>query len=185
MLIPDFSIEEESGKLSSVCFQECLIQRLRIDGTIGADDLPRFHGCYFSAVEGRASKQDLPTAIFDSACVYDDFDATTSTTNAILQMGIPLGAKVLLTILRKLYVQRGSGRRELAFYRGLDHQAQRLVPDILALIKKHGFAVRTKLGEQVVWLPVRSAEVRRRANLIITAPNTVADLLVHECASID
>ena len=39
---------------------------------------------------------------------------------------------------------RATGRRESAFTRGLDHQEQRSVPEILALIKKHEFAVRSR-----------------------------------------
>ena len=42
-----------------------------------------------------------------------------------------LGVRVCLTVLKKLYEQRGAGRKENALHRGLDGHARRLVPDVL------------------------------------------------------
>lgn len=83
------------------------------------------------------SKEDLPSEVFDDDCDFEEF--SDARTNAdIFELQLPEGTKVLLTVLKKLFMQRGSGRRESAFTRGLDHRARRLVPDVLDLIKRKG-----------------------------------------------
>ena len=73
--------------------------------------------------------------------------------DASLALSLPLGTRELLTILRKLYARRGSGRRESALYRGLDPRAQQLVEDVLRSLRREGFAIKSKQAEQAIWLP--------------------------------
>ena len=124
----------------------------------------------------------MPDKFID--CTYDTFENPAQTTNAILALGLPMGTKVLLTALKKLYAQRGSGRKESAFFRGLDARGKELVPRILALLRKQGFAVKSKHGDQDIWLPTKPSEFRRRALAILAAPTNSVDPLIIESKEI-
>ncbi len=63
--------------------------------------------------------------------------------------------RVALTILKKPYAQRGTGRKESALYRGLDERHRALVPQVLRAIEAGGLAVRTRIGNQVIYLPTK------------------------------
>ncbi len=179
VLIPEIVIDNNTADLRDIFFQEAMVTKIDLGSSVIVENMPRFMSCYFSVVEGRASSQDMPAEIFPD-CEYDYFDTTTTTTDSILQLETPLASKVLLTILKKLYAQRGTGRRESALFRGLDQRAQRLVPDVLDLLRKHGFAVKTKLREQDVWLPAKSSHVIRRARQLLAAPSSAGDILLQE-----
>jgi hypothetical protein len=77
-------------------------------------------------------------------------------------------------------VRSSSGRRDAALYRGLDVATQQLVPQALALLRREGLLVRAGQGEQVVWLPTKSSEARRRALSILAAPSTSTDPVMLE-----
>ena len=68
------------------------------------------------------------------------FATETGTTNQVLDLPFAGGVRVLITVLKKLFERPGNGRRENALYRGLDHRAKRLVPDVLQLLKSHRIA---------------------------------------------
>ncbi|MGH8103555.1 MAG: hypothetical protein ACREJQ_03435, partial [bacterium] len=118
--------------------------------------------------------RDLPDGRFHD-CNADAFENPAKTTNDILALQLPLGTRVILTILKKIYAQRGRGRRESAIYRGLDTRAQQLVPDALALLKKEGFVTKSKQGMHDIWLPTKSADARSRALKMLATPNTSED----------
>jgi hypothetical protein len=74
----------------------------------------------------------------------------------------------LLTVLKKLDLQRGSARKENALFRGLDHHSCRLVPEVLNLLQHEGLALlyRRTGVEMPIWTakfgitPDKSALVR-------------------------
>jgi hypothetical protein len=162
-----------------VRFQGCIVGELdlAIDGD--SERWPRFSDCYFGVVNGRTGLDDMPAGIFTD-CAFDQFDNPARTNKDILDLGLPLSTKVVLTLLRKLFAQRGSGRRESALFRGLDPRSKELVPDGLGLLRKHGFVVRARQGDQVIWLPTKGSEFRRRALSILAAPNGSTDPLLRE-----
>ena len=81
--------------------------------------------------------------------------------NAVLDLDIPVGLKVGLTALRKLYMQGGSGRQENAFVRGLRPQMRRLVEPALDILISEGFARRPNRGTERVYVrnPEKSNQV--------------------------
>ena len=146
IVIPDASFADDSLDYSAVLFRDCLFQRLEIN-TTGEDQLlPRLHECYIGILDGRVSKQDLPKQIFDKACIIDSFGDSSQNTAAILSLPLPTGARVLLTILKKLYLQPGAGRKESALFRGLDHRSRILVPEILQLLVREKLTFRSTVG---------------------------------------
>ena len=122
ILIPELELLNSSYNAKKLCFQECFFERIGIDPDVDPDRLPRFEGCYIDELDGRLSGADLPEV----------FSRTVRFSIS------PLGAKLptkscpstclwgccLLTILKKLYQRRGSGRREGALHRGLDHRSE-------------------------------------------------------------
>jgi hypothetical protein len=64
-----------------------------------------------------ARRSQLPSGVFRD-CEFERFDDA-STNAAVLRLDIPDYLKALLTVLRKLYLQAGGGRKVEALRRGL------------------------------------------------------------------
>jgi hypothetical protein len=176
VLVEDFVIDNPESDFQSIEFQDCAISHLDVCYALHEKNWPKFRRCFFAVVDGRTGENDLPrNRFFD--CSFDQFEETTKTTQAILSLSMPLSTKVLLTILKKLYAQSGSGRKESALFRGLDPRAQQFVPIILNLLRREGFASKVQQGEDL-WLPVRNGEIRRRALRILASPMSSKDPLL-------
>ena len=70
-------------------------------------DLPSTKARVFQGGMGPLGADSL-VAAFTEICGY------ARTTDSVLSLDLPLGVRVLLTVLKKLYERRGSGRRENA-----------------------------------------------------------------------
>jgi hypothetical protein len=183
VFIPDLEFTTRTGNASQLAFQECFFSRIGIDADVDDDALPKFIGCFIDEIDGRISREDLPAASFDSECIIESFTTPAATTAAVLSLGLPLGTRVVLTILKKLYQRRGAGRKENALFRGLDHRARRLVGGALQLIQHEGLAVPSRRGDETIWLPDRSS--MRRVGRIIAAPTSHDDPLLRAAADLD
>ena len=182
IFVSDLDLPEWMGDLSRVHFEECFFGRIEIDGDVQIERLPRFRGCFIGELDGRISRQDLPAGVFDERCNIESFAATAATTNAVMALDLPLGTRVLITVLKKLFQRRGAGRRENALFRGLDHEARRVVADVLRLVQHEGIAAASRRGEDTVWLPDRSS--MRRVGRILAAPNSQDDPLLKAVADL-
>ena len=182
VVIHDASFGDDALDFSRLTFHDCLFQRLEISASADVEFLPRFYGCYVGALDGRVSKGDLPDDKFDQKCVFDSFGDSSQNTAAILALPLSTGLKVMLTVLKKLYLQPGSGRKQSALFRGLDHRARSLVPEVLQLLGREGLAVRSTVGEEPVWLPVRDESVRVRR--LVSSPVGNSDRLMQLADSI-
>ena len=182
LLVPFLELSQEMKDFSKLTFSECLFSFLAIDHEVHAAKLPRFLGCYVEEVEGRSSIGDLPPEVFDKHCEFGRFADAPETTSAIIGTDLPAGARVLLTVLRKLYAQSGSGRKENALQRGLDHHSRRLVGAVLRLLQSEGLIVPYKRGgmEMTIWIPDRSK--MRRVQKLITSPRTCGDVLIQKAS---
>jgi hypothetical protein len=177
LLIADLELTAGLGDVSRVEFQDCFFGRIGVDTETVAERLPRFVRCYVGVLEGRISPKDLPPGCFED-CEIEEFSAESGTTASVLSLDLPLGVRVLLTVLKKLYERRGSGRRENALFRGLDHRSRRLVPDVLRLLQRHGLATSYKRGTDSIWLPDRAN--RKRVGRILASPSVADDPLIIE-----
>ena len=183
IFIPEMEFKDDQVNYSPLVFKDCFISRLEIDSSIRDYEAPSFQQCYVNRLEGRTSKEDLPRGSFDSECVIETFSESVETTNQILRLDVPLGVRVCLTILKKLYEQAGSGRRENALYRGLDSHAQRLVPKVLQVLQSEGLAFPDKSKKMTVWRPDRSK--RTRVGQIIVAPSIGEDKALQRCGQLE
>lgn len=182
--IPYLELRQKSGDCSRLRFRNCLFSTLAIDPDVTGADLPRFDGCYIDELEGRSSRKDLPPGVFDEACQFEKYSEAPETTNAIGGMDLPLGTKVLLTVLSKIYFRKGSGRRENALHRGLDHHGRRLVPSVLRLLQGEGLISPYRRGgvDMTIWVPDRTKT--SRVARMINSPRTCNDQLLKQASDL-
>lgn len=178
ILIPFIEFDENTPDCSSLVFQECYFPKIDLERNAIASQLPRFKNCYIGEIDGRLSRRDLPEGIFDEGCVIDRFVSSDKTTKSLMDLDLPDGTRVMLTILKKLYQQSGSGRKEKALMSGLDHHARRLVPAVLRLLQAEGVAIPYRKGTLLIWLPERSNMTR--VARIISAPTESDDPLLEK-----
>jgi hypothetical protein len=172
-------MDSPESDLSSIVLQNSLISVLALPSEGQLPKCARFAGCLIEVIEGRQGMADLPKDRFDDRCDVSSFSDSNSTTDKIMELHLSEGVRVLLTVLKKLFRQPGSGRRANALHRGLDARARRLVPEILGLIQAEGLAVEVKMGGHSVWLPTRSESTR--VNRLLSAPATSTDELIRSC----
>jgi hypothetical protein len=180
--VKNIALDSDLPDISKLVFRDCYFSHIYLPEELLKEKLPVFSSCYVGEIEGRLSIDDLPTGLFDEQCVIDEFASSEKTTKAIINSDLPLGVKVLLTILKKLYQQSGSGRKEKALVSGLDHHARRLVQDVLKIAQAESLAIPYKRGVLSLWLPNRNLSAR--AAKIISAPTESGDLAVEKCRDI-
>jgi len=183
ILVNEMEIGSTQGDHSRLVFQDCIFGRLSLEPSLTPSRLPRFQGCYVAEVEGRISMADMPKGFFDEECSVESFMTAGGSTDALLNLDLPLGCRVTLTILKKVYLQKGRGRREGALSRGLGHQERRVVPDALRLLRSQGLIVDYRKGETTVWLPVRTQTARVKR--LLAAPSGSNDPLLAHAERLD
>lgn len=163
---------------SKITYQDCYFRKVEIDHDVTIRESPRFEQCYFGLIEGRASISDIPEGVIDSRCEIEAFGDTLETNDAIGETSIPLGSKVLLTVLRKLYTQRGRARQESSLIRGLSNTTRGVVPRILQLLVAERLVLRAPTKGGWVWVPVRAQTDRVRD--MIESPTASKDPVMVE-----
>ncbi len=98
VLIPEADFSADMTPAPGVHFQDCYFGELELDPELDRARLPRFHGCFVAALDGRVSVTDLPSGVFNE-CVFDTFSMGAGTTNQVLDLHVPLGIRVLITVL--------------------------------------------------------------------------------------
>lgn len=170
--------DSETSSISSVTFNECFFDILEIDPTADINKHPNFTSCAFSEIHGRSSRQDLPTGKFNQNCVYEKFSSSALTQSSILETDLSKGEKIILSLLRKLFIQSLGGRAESALSRGLDLNDRQRVAPALRLLQQHGFATVFNRGDGDVWLPNRKRlhSVRQ----LLAAPSVSSEYILKE-----
>jgi len=161
----DLFIEDE-GNLSSITFSECVFGRVYLEGISSYSSIPRFGNCVIGVLSGIGREDGVPES-FSSADISSVVTGS-ETNDAIMTLNLAEPAKVLLTVLNKVHIQKGSGRQTSALYRGLDPRASKFVPEVLKLVEKEGLATCARMRGKEVWLPNRS--LSGRVKRILSAP---------------
>jgi len=152
------SPDETHPELAKATLQDCAIDNLDIGSLEDADDCPSFQSCIIGFLEGAGAIPQWLTSKFTD-CEIERFSDQLQTTSGIMQLTLPPEQRVALTILKKVYSQRGSGRRESALSRGLDQQGRTFVPVVLSALVNDGWLWRSSGRGETVYLPVKG---RRR-----------------------
>jgi hypothetical protein len=180
VIIPYLEFEDASN-YNSVQFKECNIQRLTIDPNAVVNNFPMFKECYFELIEGATSEKELPRGRF-SDCLYNLFSEGTATTSSIQRLPVARGRRVCLSIIEKIFLQRGAGRIESALYRGLDPECGRLVNDVIDVLRGEGLITCYQRRGAKIWMPNRKQMVR--VQIMLSAPLASKDKALTRCDSI-
>ncbi len=160
----DLSIVDLSGpSVSRLCLEDCQIDTVIVDRrdetSVAIED------CTVKSVLNVFSERDTPSWM--GKCEIGEYDTLATTTNELLEQDrLPLGARVLLAVLRKLYIQKGHGRRENALFRGMHQNEQSKVAGVLAILQHEGLALPIVLRGNTIWHPVSRARARARQLLL-------------------
>jgi hypothetical protein len=165
---------------SRVSFGDCVFGELDLPGHLDASKIPSFSSCLFERIFGRVNRGELPAAKFSADCTVESFYGSTSTNSAIRALDLPVGLRVILTMLRKLFLQSGNGREISALARGLSPSEQNVVGDCVELLRRHDFIEVVRRGGTSIALPNRHK--RERAQSIIEAPQMDGDELLVDAA---
>ncbi len=100
-----------------------------------------------------------------------------------MKSDLPPGKKVFLTIIKKIYIQAGAGRKQNALSRGLDNKLQRIVNEVLTIIHFNGYATFSRTGgNEKIWHPI--PQKREIVLDIYRNPFTSADLAYNQAGEI-
>ncbi|MYQ53584.1 MULTISPECIES: NACHT domain-containing protein [unclassified Streptomyces] len=135
-------------------YQDCVIQTLDISMTEEGQPFPYFQRCLIGFLDGSSKIPAWLEGNFID-CDIEQFSQQSQTTAGIMQLNLDPRAKVALTILKKIYSQRGSGRKESALSRGLDQASRNLVASVVASLVSEGWVYRNTSGKTALYLPVK------------------------------
>jgi len=136
-------------------FTDCLIDELDLSSLDLDGSFPVLVSCVIHQLSGFSA---IPSRLADSFvdCEVQKFSSREQTTDGILQLALPIEEKVALTVLKKVYAQRGSGRKEGAFSRGLAPRDRPHVPSVVDKLERLGYLRRHNVQSTTVVLPIRS-----------------------------
>lgn len=153
---------DAEGDLSALHLDGCLIDTLDLTEFDGDHDLPVFSDCMFGTVLGAGSASVLPSGHFND-CHFESFDASSKTTRGILAtVSLSPRQRVALTILKKIYLQGGAGRRDSALVRGLDDKLRGVVPEVTQALLNSDLVAVGRMGARTVYYPIRGLTPRVR-----------------------
>lgn len=177
----DFEVGDGMNGLEKITFSNCYFSGLVLSPETVS--LPCFRSCVFERVSGVSSLQVVENCVIEGEKVWLDnvvehFIKENETNSDIMDSDLPIKIKVMMVILRKLFVQRGSGRVAGAFSRGIDQRARSYVETILQLVRKHQLAYPHRVNGPTVWIPNRSKIAE--AYEILRAPIDTSAALVED-----
>lgn len=149
-------------------FQDCLIERLDMSGIDELSAAPHFQGCTVSYMEGLASIPEWLKSNFVNTEI-ERFSTAAQTTAGIMQLKIDRESRVALTVLKKIFNQRGSARKEGALSRGLAPADRAVVPTVLAELVSKGWIRKEDSGSTVLY--VGSKDRRKEALRVLEVPS--------------
>lgn len=156
----------DSGEFLYLTFSERELRDLQIHNSyIGRLVLPakralnvELVGCITPRVSGIGSASGLP--IWIKALQAEQYDSADSVSQ-IRRIKLQPAHEVLVTIIKKTFFQKGSGRKEEALLRGLGSVAARsLCNRILNILIRENLLERFRGDEGTVYVPVRSRTKR-------------------------
>ncbi|MGM0564171.1 MAG: NACHT domain-containing protein [Pseudomonadota bacterium] len=170
-------VDLEEVPVKNLAFRSCIIEEVVLGRGCGGWNLT-FSDCIISRVSGVADATGLPESVFIGGEVesFDDM----GTNNAVLNAEIAPGLKALLTVLRKLYKQAGTGRKVTAFSRGVGQkEVSECINPVLSILQKEGMV---SIYNKVVH-PVR--KFSGRVERILSAPTLSDDPVVKEALKLN
>lgn len=170
VLIP--SLEVSSGRyVGTGFFADCLIDVLDVSDWKTGSTFPTFRNCEIETVVGWNRLPDSLEGNFAETNVAH-FSDVASTNEGLLSLSAPPEHRVALTILKKVYMQRGGGRRYSALVRGIPPELTGSVGDALDLLVKQGLLRLVSTKSDGIYSGIN----RRRADVLHVLEDPVARL---------
>ena len=160
----------EDHPIKGLELQGCMINLVRFGREGSEVNIVR---CSILKLEGISDQSGLPPAFVE--CDIDEFDDR-GTNAAIVRSELPGPVKVLLVMIRKLFLQRGSGRLESALTRGVTDSLQPLVAPVRDLLLSQGIVYYHVTDSRTIWHGNRTH--RARVLKILESPTSSNDPLL-------
>ncbi|WP_141211255.1 NACHT domain-containing protein [Enemella dayhoffiae] len=167
LLIPRLAVEG-GGYMASSNFRDCMIDELDVLLVESHEKFPSFSGCLINSVVGWSKVPPECESNFIN-CEIESFSAESDTNDAILNLPLQDVEKVALTILRKVYVQRGSARKVDALSRGLPLPLRASVPEAIDRLTASGYV--TAASRRGVGLISPEPRMRKRVHDLLSNPS--------------
>ncbi len=153
-IVLDLRLRKVSGlRLSNCTFGSLILPQIAPEATTITSGLAE-------RIYGVSSRSGLPAWISDFSS--DSYDSTASVAG-IRRIGLSASHEVLVTIIRKTFFQRGSGRKEEALLRGLGKFASTTETDkVIRLLIGEKLLTRFKGSEGWVYAPERTHSGRMK-----------------------
>ncbi|MFD6567981.1 NACHT domain-containing protein [Micromonospora profundi] len=150
----DYLSVGDSVTLPLLHIKDSIIETLDLSGVPSSAESPQFDNCLIGFVDGVS---DIPPFLAGNFrdCEVQGYSLASHTTSGLSQLPLPRETIVALTILKKVYAQRGSGRKEGALSRGLNQTDRQIVPDVLTQLVSKNWLSRVGRGATTLYLPVK------------------------------
>ena len=145
---------------SGLQVDDCIVEKINISGAAVAN--VRFNNNAIGTLEGISSQDAIPDWLRANSIHLFSSIATTSRIRAANLLPTQ---KVLVTVLRKTFFQKGSGRKEEALLRGLGQLVKEATETIVGKLIKEGLLTKQRGDTGDIYVPVRS-EARRAGKII-------------------
>lgn len=147
------------GFAGTARFTDCLIDELDLSSLDLDGPLPTLTGCLIQTLQGYSAIPARASGAFHD-CEIQNFSPRDRTTDGIMELTHrSVEERVALTILKKLYAQRGSGRKIGALARGLSQKDRQYAAPAIERLERLGFLTRHSGQPDTIVLPVRSRRV--------------------------
>lgn len=156
----DFGVRE----FSDVSFESCIINELFFkDLKIKESDNVRFANCEVLQVNGLTSSSALPLWV-ESSCSIGNFQSLPNS-KRIKESQLAASQKLFLSVVQKIFFQRGGGRKENSLYKGGFGEAfdRRLIDKILSILVLKGIVQKSKDSSSFIYNPNREYTPRMKA----------------------
>jgi hypothetical protein len=154
--------------LGRVSFVDCMFQRVDISGLEQGMPVPHFQRGIIGLLDGVSGVPGWLRDTFVDVEI-ESFSSQSQTTAGIMQLSLSPADRIALSILKKVYGQRGAGRKEGALSRGIELGLRPLVPSVIAEMVSGGWIQKSSAGRNVLYVAVK--ERRGEALRALESPN--------------
>ena len=178
--IKEMEINSEILAKTRLRFKDCIFDTMIINADVSILENLTFVGCEISTMEcSREVSRAMPMIGLDRTRIAKEIllDATNAD---IMELAIPDHFKVLKIVLRKMFMQAGSGRKKAALYRGMYGIEPSLIDECLSIIlrNKIAYVIGNSTSDESVWHPNRSH--MKRATFLIETLTVPDDKLLND-----
>ncbi|MFZ6734101.1 NACHT domain-containing protein [Undibacterium sp. Ji42W] len=150
-------------ELKNIEFKECLFDVISFESSkISSSSRFKIEDSFISMVTGFASETARPEWI-----VGGKIEETQSASNSarIKSSNLPPSQKLLLSIIQKIFFQRGGGRKESSLYKGGFGEAfdRKIIDQIINILLSDGLIERSKDSSGHIYNPNREYTARMKA----------------------